>query len=170
MNLEQYLEEIRNCPNEEVDVDEDRRHQRLYVDFGITDNYFIGINTNDMITLAEALQDSGKYKIISPKRSIGPRDSSKKRYLEYVPGIISIRLANTRVERIYRGRAGIWHHLTLHPYSSETNSEPYRWHKAMVNAIIDLVEVMKAKQILFCLESSWYGSKVKKGQEIPHYP
>ncbi len=169
MNLEQYLDAIKNCPNEEVDV-EGKLTQRLDCEYGIYDNYYIPFNIDDMMILAEALQDSGRFKIayLSRKNSRG----SETMYLEYVPGIIVVQISSMVGDYFPEAMDGIRynHYITLHPYNKKgLNPDQYTKWKAMANAIIDLVEVMKDKRIPFCLSSSWHGSKVKSDQEMPNF-
>ena len=172
MNLEQYLEGLRDCPDEWVVSEEDgpKRHM-LDLEFGIYDNYYIPFNIDDMIILAEALKSSGKFKISSPKQKDMRGDKGDIMYLNYVPGIVIIQVRSRGGIRYPPARDGLEynHYLTAHPYLCENDTDHCAKWKVMSNAIIDLVEVMKGKQIPFCLASSWHGSKVKSGSEVPNY-
>ena len=90
MELEEYLKDIKNCPEELVKHNDSGFERDLYMlttEFGIYDNYPILLKAH-FDTVLRHLSKSGKYNEISRYFT----DNGDVANLEYIPGTVSLQL------------------------------------------------------------------------------
>ncbi len=183
MELEVYLEGIRACPDEFVQL-AGRKIHRLTEEFGVYDNLFMlwGAEPNEVCALLE----KGPFEVMLP--SVWG-DSKENRDILYKPGTIKgflYRLttatpgaltygyevaAQAHIERQKKAFLNKTF-LTLHPYYEERKIPGMHDERALAHAVSDMAEIAMANKISLCLSHTigWkYIDDDTRFERIPYY-
>jgi len=170
MRLKEYLEALRNCTDDLVEVN-GRQVSRYTAEHGVYDNWPISINL-DIEKVVVLLTESGKFEIVKP---IGPsgfafedmsKDETMEGILNYKQGTVranvynSVRYVSGTEADMNRQKRDFQSTILLHPYQGKAHfGEDFDsihpgirmpntfWQKAMALAIIDIGEMILEKKL-----------------------
>ena len=167
MRLPEYLEALRNCSDETIEV-EGRKMSRLTAEFGVYDNWPIFLDA-DFKRAARNLQDSGKYVFYEKHRRI--------LRFNFVPGTVVLQVWNgahpdcVRSNQEDQKRQLNDYRMTimLHPYQ-KNKIENVSDERAIAIVIDDIGQYVMREKIPVCFPESRGWDNLKDYSRIVYYP
>tara|TARA_Y100000034_G_C6908949_1_gene422743 strand:+ start:59 stop:556 length:498 start_codon:yes stop_codon:yes gene_type:complete len=161
MELTEFLEAIRECPDDRVNmgagVEKEREVARVTAEYGIFDNWLIELRGDRRQFIQRLLSANWE---VDPKYTL-LRVQEHKGCLIYTPGTVVMQLFAQRKDRDYFG-------LSLHPYQN-SKIEGTSWEKAIAIAVGDIGKIMIDDGIPGCFPKSRGWKDLNNLDQIIHY-